>query len=111
MLIRSAGFRPMVRDDAARARFVAALVALCDKHGFDGVDYNWEYPGYEFGRGYLPEAELKADYDGLGALLRETRAALSLWFEWPLDEGRLALAAGLDEDAICCGISRARHTL
>ena len=74
---RSAGFSPMVRDAHARARFISELVKLCDKHDFDGVDYNWEYPGYDFGRGYLPDSELRADYDGLGKLLRETRAAFS----------------------------------
>jgi hypothetical protein len=38
---RSAGFAPMVRAAASRARFVAALVDLCHKHRLDGVDYNW----------------------------------------------------------------------
>ena len=55
---RSAGFSPMTRDPAARARFVANVVALCARDGFDGVDYNWEYPGYAFGRGYAPDDEV-----------------------------------------------------
>ena len=72
---RSAGFSPVVRSKKARARFVAALLALCEENGLDGVDYNWEYPGYDFRRGYLPEEEIRRDYEGLIKLLRETRAA------------------------------------
>ena len=72
---RSAGFSPMVRNEAARRRFVANVVDLVDRLGLHGVDYNWEYPGYEMGRGYLPQREIEADYAGLLALFRETRAA------------------------------------
>mgnify|MGYP006162824519 FL=1 len=72
---RSAGFSPMVRNEAARRRFVANVVALVERLGLHGVDYNWEYPGYEMGRGYLPQREIDADYAGLLALFRETRAA------------------------------------
>lgn len=74
---RSAGFSPTVASKKKRARFVAALLALCEKHGLDGVDYNWEYPGYAFGRGYLSEAEVAADYTGLFKLLEETHAAFA----------------------------------
>jgi hypothetical protein len=31
----------MVRDNAARARFVAGLATLTADLGLDGVDYNW----------------------------------------------------------------------
>lgn len=65
----------MVRNAASRTKFVAELVALCDRYGFDGVDYNWEYPGYAFGTGYKPQAEVDADYSGLRSLLSETHAA------------------------------------
>jgi len=73
---RSNGFSGMVRSEDTRARFVGELVRLLEEHRFDGVDYNWEYPGYEFGRGYLSDSQVKADYDGLLALFKETRAAL-----------------------------------
>ena len=72
---RSDGFSPMVRNKASRAAFIRNLVALCDKHDFDGVDYNWEYPGYSFRGGYKAQSEIEEDYHGLVALLRETRQA------------------------------------
>jgi len=65
----------MVANAKARARFIAAVVQLCDEHDFDGVDYNWEYPGYDFRSGYQAEAQVVADYRGLAALVRETKAA------------------------------------
>lgn len=34
----------MVRDSAARKRFVDAAVQFVDKYGFDGLDLDWEYP-------------------------------------------------------------------
>lgn len=41
---RSAGFAQATADDAKRARLVANLAALCETHGFDGIDYDWEHP-------------------------------------------------------------------
>ncbi len=73
---RSAGFARMVADSRHRAAFVADLVALLDAHGLDGVDYNWEYPGYVFGRGYDTDANVEAAFAGLRDLIRETRKAL-----------------------------------
>ena len=72
---RSEGFSAMVRSRKARAQFVKNLVALCLEHGFAGVDYNWEYPGFVFGRGYMPEEKIEEDYAGLAALLADTRMA------------------------------------
>lgn len=34
----------LVRDAAARARFVRHVIEFIDKHGFDGLDLDWEYP-------------------------------------------------------------------
>ncbi|CAE7503711.1 unnamed protein product [Symbiodinium sp. CCMP2456] len=47
------------------------------KYDLDGVDYNWEYPGYRFGQGYLSEEEVNADYKGLSKLVFSTRAMFS----------------------------------
>lgn len=71
---RSNGFSLMVRSERNRKEFLKNLGGLLDKYEFDGVDYNWEYPGYRLGRGYLEEKEIIRDYEGLAALVRETKA-------------------------------------
>jgi hypothetical protein len=73
---RSSGFSAMTRSSTARARFVKAAAALVARERLDGIDINWEYPGYSFGSGYQSDAELEKDYRGLAALARELRAAL-----------------------------------
>ena len=83
---RSTGFGTMVSSAASRARFVRELVPLCEAHGLQGVDYNWEYPGYDFGKGY-DESRLGREYAGLFSLLRETRAAFGSSAAAPGGEG------------------------
>jgi chitinase len=73
---RSSGFSAMTRNPQTRKKFVLELKALMEKYNFDGVDYNWEYPGYAFGQGYGTETEVKKDYQGLLDLLTETRTVL-----------------------------------
>lgn len=75
---RSAGFPSMVARKELRARFVKELVVLLDELGLHGVDYNWEYPGYDFRTGYASNDAVETDYHGLGLLLKETRAAFGL---------------------------------
>jgi len=70
---RSNGFSPMVRSKKTLKRFLKSLGRLMDELGLDGVDYNWEYPGYQFGRGYLSDDEVQADYKGLARLVRGTK--------------------------------------
>ncbi|CAK9018963.1 Probable chitinase 2 [Durusdinium trenchii] len=70
---RSEGFSAMTRKAKNRKRFVKELGEFMEKYDLDGVDYNWEYPGYRFGQGYLAESEVKADYEGLSKLVFETR--------------------------------------
>lgn len=41
---RSDGFPGVARDPALRQALVQSLLALCQAHGFDGVDYDWEHP-------------------------------------------------------------------
>ena len=74
---RSDGFGPAVAKADRRQRFVDDLVKLCDKHDLDGVDLNWEYPGYSFGRGWHDDAEVAKDYKGLRSLLKLLHAAFA----------------------------------
>ncbi len=73
---RSTHFSSVVRSAQRRRSFVAAVSALVNDLGFSGVDYNWEYPGFQFGSGYASDAEAKADYRGLRLLVKQTRQAL-----------------------------------
>ena len=70
---RSQGFSGMARKSKNRKHFMKELVELIEKYDLDGVDYNWEYPGYRFGQGYLSDSEVQADYEGLSKLLFATR--------------------------------------
>lgn len=74
---RSDGFSAMSRNKKARSRFVKGLVRMLDQLDLDGVDYNWEYPGYRFGQGYLADTEVEADYKGLTLLIKDTVAAFA----------------------------------
>jgi len=62
-------FSDMVSTQENRARFIASSLKFCRTWGFDGLDLDWEYPGYE-GRGGRP-----ADKANFAILLRELRAA------------------------------------
>jgi chitinase len=73
---RSSGFSGMTRNKKSRTKFVNELKKLMEKYEFDGVDYNWEYPGYSFGHGYGSEGDVKKDYEGLKDLLIDTRTML-----------------------------------
>jgi GH18 family chitinase len=58
-------FAAMSVSDAARARFVAELVAFCSANGFDGADYDWEFPADA------------AQTDGYSRLLVQTKEAFA----------------------------------
>ncbi|CAM9383266.1 unnamed protein product, partial [Ectocarpus fasciculatus] len=62
---RSSGFSKAVSSEKSRKHFVKNIAKMIKRYRFDGVDINWEYPGYAFGRGYGPEVEIKNDYAGL----------------------------------------------
>jgi chitinase len=73
---RSSGFSAMTRNPTARKAFVKKVKQLVKRFKLDGVDYNWEYPGYGFGTGYSAATEVQKDYDGLLALLQDTRQVM-----------------------------------
>ncbi|MCG3156016.1 MAG: hypothetical protein DKINENOH_02624 [bacterium] len=41
---QSDGFAAMSADSAARARFIGNLVDFCASRGYDGADFDWEFP-------------------------------------------------------------------
>ncbi|MFI4860942.1 MAG: glycoside hydrolase family 18 protein [Phycisphaerales bacterium JB063] len=47
---RSRDFAQVAADPDRRAALIASLVVLCQSHGFDGVDYDWEHPSGEVQR-------------------------------------------------------------
>lgn len=73
---RSGGFSVMVRNRKNRLAFLSSLSMLLEDYSLDGVDYNWEYPGYRMGMGYLEEKEILKDYEGLASLVKETTKVL-----------------------------------
>lgn len=62
-------FSDMVSSPENRAKFVASSIQFCRTWNFDGLDLDWEYPGY-VGRGGRPE-----DKENFAKLLAELRAA------------------------------------
>ena len=73
---RSGGFKAMTRNAKARRAFITAAVKLVADMQLDGIDLNWEYPGFEFGKGYASDSELSRDWSGLAALSHGLRAKL-----------------------------------
>lgn len=61
---RTGGFASMVKTKSKRSIFLHALNTLMVEKGFDGVDYNWEYPASE------------AEWKGLVYLLKESKTSL-----------------------------------
>ncbi|RKF77084.1 Acidic mammalian chitinase [Golovinomyces cichoracearum] len=71
------GFSQAAATNESRKIFAANVAALCDEHGFDGVDIDWEYPG---GNGHdyrlLPNSEKTSEVDTFPVLLAEIRRAI-----------------------------------
>ena len=44
-----------VRNQKNRHSFLASLSMLVEDYQLDGIDYNWEYPGYRFHSDYVPD--------------------------------------------------------
>jgi chitinase len=61
-------FSRMAADAQGQAQFISSAIAYAQKNGFDGIDIDWEYPGY-LSRGGTPE-----DLPNFLSLVREFRA-------------------------------------
>ena len=66
----SAGFSDMAITPAGRTRFVDSALALVEKYQLDGVDVDWEYPGYTHATHTTVRPEDKQTYT---LLLKELR--------------------------------------
>jgi GH18 family chitinase len=61
-------FSKMAADPAGRTQFIGSAIAYAQKYGFDGIDIDWEYPGY-ISRGGDPN-----DLTNFLALVQEFRS-------------------------------------
>jgi len=62
----SDGFAPIAADTTKRKLFVQNLLNFCQTRGYDGADFDWEFPA------------TTADRANLTALVKETREAFNL---------------------------------
>ncbi|HZY61304.1 MAG TPA: glycoside hydrolase family 18 protein [Edaphobacter sp.] len=69
----SAGFSDMAITEAGRKRFIDSAVTLVEKYGLDGIDIDWEYPGYTHAQNTNVRPEDKQTYT---LLLKELRQRL-----------------------------------
>lgn len=66
----SIGFSDMAVTAEGRRRFVDSAVATVEKYSLDGIDIDWEYPGYT----HAPAVHVRPeDSENYTALLRELR--------------------------------------
>ena len=66
----SGGFSDMALTKEGRTAFVDSAVALVEKYNLDGLDVDWEYPGYTHHNDKVRPVEDKPDYT---LLLKELR--------------------------------------
>lgn len=63
-------FSDMTSSNENRATFIRNLMGFLDEYGYDGVDFDWEYPGADDRGGS------KADAANYVALMKELREAI-----------------------------------
>lgn len=88
----SNNFPGIAADPIKRIAFANACVALISQYNFDGVDIDWEYPGYP------PHGGTAADYNNYTLFLQEVRTAIDAY---GISVGKpmlLTVAVGAAED-------------
>jgi len=71
---RSRYFADVVKNRSTRRKFIAKLKKKVLQLELNGVDLNWEYPGYDFRSGYQDERSVRLEYQGLFNLIKEMHA-------------------------------------
>ncbi|MBO4667400.1 MAG: bacterial Ig-like domain-containing protein [Bacilli bacterium] len=85
----SGGFSAAVKDEEARKKFVDSIMAVIKEYDFDGIDMDWEYPGWSGLADSTPY-----DVQNFSYLLRDLRAAMDEY-----KEGLLLTAAVISSSA------------
>ena len=89
-------FSSMAAYDASRKKFATSCVELLLKHGFDGVDLDWEYPGQRAEDNIFRPS----DKDNFTLLLRDIREALDVEGKKNNTHYLLTIATGADQPYI-----------
>ncbi|OJD19524.1 hypothetical protein AJ78_00495 [Emergomyces pasteurianus Ep9510] len=68
------GFSAGAKDDASRKKYAKNVADMVNKHGFDGVDIDWQYPS---GNGQdhkdIPNSEKASEVESFPLLLKEIK--------------------------------------
>ena len=72
------GFSMMARDPDKRKAFCQNCAKICDEYGIDGVDLDWEYPGYGAKDGDYTNGYSTEDEKNFTILVKELREALGI---------------------------------
>ncbi|MCR8667592.1 glycoside hydrolase family 18 protein [Aestuariibaculum sp. M13] len=86
-------FSHLAASESARQIFANGCVSLLKKHGFDGVDLDWEYPGQ---RGE-DNAFRPSDKENFTLLLKTIREALEIQGKTDNKHYLLTIASGADQ--------------
>lgn len=91
---RSDKYSRLVSEPQRRAAFVSHVVSFLQEYGFDGLDLDWEYPGYQ---------SSPQDREGFRLWVEELRAAFSphgLLLTAAVSAGRDVIDRGYDVPAV-----------
>ncbi|XP_042858033.1 chitotriosidase-1-like [Penaeus japonicus] len=91
---RSDKYSRLVSEPQRRAAFVSHVVSFLQEYGFDGLDLDWEYPGYQ---------SSPQDKEGFRLWVEELRAAFSprgLLLTAAVSAGKSVIDQGYDVPAV-----------
>ncbi|OAX81857.1 hypothetical protein ACJ72_03794 [Emergomyces africanus] len=71
------GFSAGAKDDASRKMYAKNVADMVNKHGFDGVDIDWEYPGRNGENSKdIPNSEKASEVDNFPLFLKEIKHSI-----------------------------------
>jgi len=68
----SKNFSDMALQESSRKTFALSCTRMCKKYNLDGIDIDWEFPGYAGEGGNIYRPEDKQNYTSMFKTLRET---------------------------------------